>query len=500
MKFEARYYEGRLKIINPNGDVGIVTLWSKVDSALRIIEEAGVDLSEQTSRIAVVANLYGNGLQQMLRNLLWNPQISRIIILGKNLSGSREWLINFFDYGLEEVEFLGIKSFRIRNTIRNIDGELKVDYFKNRPEFIIWGDIGCINTQNELLKFFENLPAHVDCDVERIEPPPIPEILVTNFPSEPSAHTIVRRTPMEAWSELIFRLYRFGYRNEVAKKTGKETRIELLNSHVVVTEPFEETSECLAHYGFSLEKFKDYQKRFLDPSKFSDLGYTYGNRLRGYFSNDNGIVDSPLIVANRLIETPDSRHCYITLWDNHEDLSRGTECPCFVSVFFRKFEGKLNMTATFRTHNAMDAWPENFYGLMALQCFVAEKARIKIGSITVFSHSISIDPYALEKAKRIVDNKKNDYCLDPTTGKYGPRMDPNGVFTVTFDSTTWEIVAQHFFEGMLIGEYRGKKAEDVEKQLARDFALSDISHALYIGRELARKEFEMNEERAKVCD
>ena len=52
----------------------------------------------------------------MLRNLLWNPQIRRIVILGKNLSGSREWLLNFFEHGLEEVEFLGAKAFRIRNT------------------------------------------------------------------------------------------------------------------------------------------------------------------------------------------------------------------------------------------------------------------------------------------------------------------------------------------------------------------------------------------------
>ena len=29
--------------------------------------------------------------------------------------------------------------------------------------------------------------------------------------------------------------------------------------------------------------------------------------------------------------------------------------PCLVSLYFRKFEGKLTLSATFRTHNAMDA-------------------------------------------------------------------------------------------------------------------------------------------------
>jgi thymidylate synthase len=86
---------------------------------------------------------------------------------------------------------------------------------------------------------------------------------------------------------------------------------------------------------------------------------------------------------------------------------------------------------------------------------------------------------------------------DPATGKHGPRMDPNGAFTTTFDRATWEIVVEHSYNGMKIGEYRGKSAEEIERQLARDVAISELSHALYLGREVARKEFEMKAARAK---
>ena len=44
----------------------------------------------------------------------------------------------------------------------------------------------------------------------------------------------------------------------------------------------------------------------------------------------------------------------------------------------------------------------------------------------------------------------------------------------------------------------GKSAEEIERQLARDVALSEISHALYLGREIARKEFEMKAEKARA--
>jgi thymidylate synthase len=50
---------------------------------------------------------------------------------------------------------------------------------------------------------------------------------------------------------------------------------------------------------------------------------------------------------------------------------------------------------------------------------------------------------------------------------------------------------------MKLKEYRGKSAEEIERQLARDGALSDISHALYLGREIARKERDMQKFRAE---
>ena len=492
MEFQALYYQDRLKIVNPEGDVAITTLWSKVESAYQILEEAGVDLAPQSSRIGPIANLYGNGLPQMLRNLLWNPQLRHIVILGKNLSGSREWLLNFFEHGLEEVEFLGAKAFRIRNTTRTIDGCVQPQNFLNIPEFTALGDVGDPATKAGLKTFFDGLPPQNACEDARVEPPPIPEPVVSRFPSEPRSHTIVRDTPMEAWTELIFRLFRFGHRNMVAKKSGPEGRVELQNIKAIIEKPVEEADEILQQYGFSLEKFQGYQQRILDPNKPADLAYTYGNRLRGYFPK----VDSLEIVGKRLKEKPESRHAYIALWDNARDLPEGTDTPCFVSAFFRKFEGKLTLTATFRSHNAMEAWPENVYGLIAILRFVAEKAGMEPGALTVFSHSISIDVSSLEKARKIATAKESDEVHDPTTGKLGPRMDPNGAFTTTFDRATWEIVVEHSYDGMKLNEYRGKSAEEIERQLGRDVALSEISHALYLGREIARKEFEMKAARA----
>jgi thymidylate synthase len=491
MRFEPVYYGDKLRVLNPEGDVAVVTLWNLVSSAITVFESAEIDISVETSRIAVVANLYGNGLPHMLRNLLWNPQIRHIVVVGKNLSGSREHLMNFFQYGLEEVEFLGGPAFQIRNTKRTIDGLITPEMFTAHPRFTVMGDIGSEETRTGLKEFFANLLVFKACALPRIEPPHIPEPEVTRFPSDPRGHRFSRKTVMEAWTELVFRLYRFGYRNTVMKSSGPEIRIELQNTSITVEDPSQESKEYLEKYGFSLDHFLEYQRNILEAFKPDGLSYSYGNRLRGYFMYKGEVVDSLDVVAKHLKKEPDSRHEYIALWDNNRDLVEGKGCPCFVSGFFRQFEGGLTFTATFRVHNAMDGWPENLYGLMAIQKYVAGLAGLKIGSITVFSNSISIDPSALEKAKKIAEDKKTDDVVDPITGKHSLRFDPNGEFTVTSDFEEREIIVEHSFEGVKIGEYRGKTAQEIEMQLSRDCAVSLISHALYLGRTIALEEIKI---------
>jgi len=493
VKFEPLYYAERLHIINPEGDVGIATLWSQVEQVRKLLEELEVDLAPQSARIAVIGNLYGNGLPQMLRNLLWNPQIRYLLALGQDLSGSRQDLVNFFERGIEAVDYLGAPAHRIAGATRIIDGSVTPADFSNGIQLTVLGKIGEAETAAAVRRFFTSLPEKSEPAMERRNIP-IPQVSVERFPSEPRSHNILRRTPLEAWEELIFRLVRFGHRSRLRK--GE--RLELQNVKAVIQEPVEEADEDLARYGFSLAHFRLYQQRILDPDKPGDLVYTYGNRLRGYFRHDGAVVDGLDIAARRLRADPETRHAYISLWDTSRDLTEGHGCPCFVSAFFRRFEGKLTLTATFRTHNAMSAWLENVYGLMAIQDYVARNCDMPPGPLTVVSHSISVscEPSVLENARRVAEAKKTGHVVDRRTGKHELRFDPHGNFTVTVDREAGEIVVEHSFEGMRIGEYRGKTAEAIEDQLARDVALSEISHALYLGREVARKEMELKRVRS----
>jgi thymidylate synthase len=138
------------------------------------------------------------------------------------------------------------------------------------------------------------------------------------------------------------------------------------------------------------------------------------------------------------------------------------------------------LTATFRTHNALDAWLMNFYGLMALQRAVAERVDLPPGPITVFSHSISIDPRELDRALTVVEKRK-----------WKMHLDPQGYFRITLDGD--EILVEHRFEDVTLKEYRGKTAIAIQHQIARDLAVSDMNHAMYVGRQLAKAEVALKE-------
>jgi thymidylate synthase len=523
MEFIPLHFADRLKVINPQGTIGVVTLWSKPDYVIERFRQAGVDLNPTTSPIAVFGTLYGNGLREMLRNLLWNPQIQTLLICGNDRSGSAKELQGFFQGNLEPVDspLINYKNppgiekvsiLRISFTNRLIDDLVKPEEFKWPPKLEIITDPHKEEVINDIRKFPElfkpvDFFAEYPWELEeyRIEIP-LPEVEVQFYPSNPREHQIVRNTPLGAWKELLYLLSRFGRR--VTLKKGD--RLELQNVKVVVEKP-EFDTEKLQQCNLDTEKFRRYQEEILNPEKLLDAGelkgqltlphfprvelrddetYSYGHRLREYFKDDNLMkFDGLMECVKRLQRDSEDRKAYFTLWDNPKDLNikKKQGHPCFVSMFFRKYQGKLTLTATFRTHNAMDGWLLNCHGLMAIQKFVAERVKMTIGAITVISHSISLDPRELDRAMLIIGKRR-----------FQVRLDPMGYFRITLDAK--EILVEHRFGDVTLKEYRGKKAERLQHEIARDVAVSDINHAIYLGRQLAKAEMALKDGREFVQD
>ncbi len=477
LHFEPLYYGDRLDVINRAGHVGVITLWSRTDFIKKVFRSAGIDLSPETSPIAAFGNLYGNGLRELIRNLLYNPQIRIIIVCGRDRSGSRQEFINFFEKGVEPCEDLNIryhcdfkkaKPVRISGTRRIIDNLVTPADFEKPPEIFSFGDLKSMEEVEKLKALFRyRVPEGWDkgLNLRRIDVP-LPEVEFDYFPSNPRSHVVVGNKPVDAWKEVIFRICRFGRPVTLAKGD----RIELQNLKVVIEKPGEEHERLLRKYNFDLSFLKKYQEDILSPLIEPDETYNYGHRIRAYFG-----VDSLDACIKRLKEDEEDRKSYVSLWDTGRDLMSEHGHPCLVSLFFRKFEEKLTLSATFRTHNALDAWLVNVYGLIAIQRYVAKRVGVKRGAITVFSHSITVDKRELDRARKVADEKK-----------YRIVEDPNGYFRITLDRDA--IVVEHRTGDVVLKTYQGRKAAKLQHEITRDCAVSDIGHAIYLGRQLQKAE------------
>jgi len=482
VEFIPLYYREKLLMVNPFGFVGVVTLWSSPDWVFKKFQEAGVDLSPQTSPITAFGTLYGNGIRELLRNLLYNPQIRYLVICGRNRSGSLEDLVHFFHQGIEPVDVESLfyldgkplATYRIKGRARLLDGLVTPESFSPPPQLIVLENL---DEQETIRKVFAELKPLPTKKIPERKNIPLPEAKITEFPCNPRSFVVAKDDIVSAWEELIFILYRFG--KVVHLKKGE--RKELQNVKVVIEKPELTPSPKLKDYGFDLEKIKKYQEDLLCPDIPSDVSYSYGHRMRSYFKKD-----CLHIVIERLKNDEEDRKSYISLWDSYYDLTIDNphSRPCLVTLFFRKYEGRLTLTAIFRTHNALDAWIYNVYGLVNILHYVAERAGIDPGPLTVISLSISIDVKEMARAAMIVKKSRH----------FQINIDPNGYFLISLDRDRQEIVVQHMSpDHFLITEYRGKKAEYLQHQLARDMAVSDINHAIYLGRQLAKAEIALKE-------
>lgn len=464
-EFIPLHFGNKLRIINPSASIGIICLWSTLDYTIEKIACAGINLDPESSKIAVIGNLYGNGIPHMLRNLLYNPQITDILICGADRSGSANVLQSFFSKGLEKAHSLGKEVTRIATTTYTIDDMVTPEMFCGNvhihPSF---GESLSSESLSVMRHFLEEYsPSSLPAGMQRREIP-LPVVEVTNFPSDPAAHCVTADSPLAAWREVVFRITRFGHISHLRKGD----RQELQNLKVVIRHPVDDDPRELAEFGFSIEDLHSYQLDMIEPELPPDQPYTYGNRIRSYYG-----FDSLSKFCEKLTDNPQDRDCYLALWDSHQDID-ADDAPCLVSLFFRVFDETLTLTATYRTHNALDAWLKNIYGLMKLQQIVSEKTGIPLGTLSVISQSISIDPSRYEIAKRVCD-----------TRGFNVNMDPNGHFTTSIEDGL--ITVKHFDpDGQLINTYKSRKAERIQHELYRDFAVSDIGHAIYLGRQLAK--------------
>ena len=467
---------GKLNIINPRGNSALVTLWSKIAGSggfWEKIENSHPSLLKPVSPLAIVSNLYGNGLPQMLSNLAYNPQIERIAISGGNASGSAEALENFFEKGVKKEIIGGINMLTIEGTQFPLPNELHPCNFRYKPEIARFnsGDL------EGICNFVSHTSPRSYQESDRLVIN-IPTPVFKDFPSDITFHNVSTEKPLEAWMEVMHLLDRFGVNLELTGDKGK--RRALFNLDVNVSNPTFEDEGNLKKFGYNPDELREYRETMINPQKQTDKTYTYGNRLREYFG-----IDALKVCGYRLKANPMDRHSLVSLWDTSKDLihqGADSSSPCFTDAYFDLVNGNLMMTAHFRTHNAVSAWLTNLYGLRAIQEKVSEYSGIQPGQLNIRSRWIGIDPdnaKSIRAQKLIKENRKIPLEVN----------DPRGYFITEVRDN--QIIVGHYSQrGILLREYAGNP-KDIKDELRLERAISDPDHAFWLGYNTAKAEFDI---------
>ncbi|MBI2546635.1 hypothetical protein HYV81_05650 [Candidatus Woesearchaeota archaeon] len=476
MSFQALYKGSRLIIGNPDGNVGIITLWTKASEIAKKIDK---------NNYAVLGQLFSaeRGLDLLVRNLLANPQIQHLIITGVDFSRSGIVLMDFFEKGFHKgkTDITEKPCWRVNS---EYEGYIDLD-IPEEDLNQLRASIHAIKVQ-DITKFdFSSLkePKQLRKKKEFIKK----EEQTIKYVGEDIGYIVRGKTIGEAWLKILDTILKFGKINATHYDDQQK---EVINMLSIITEEDPHNFKFEEYFPGDEKHIKEYIPRITRDVKggIHQNEYTYGSRMRSWFN-----IDQVKGAVAKLTREPISRAVVISLWDQNKDLTIGGS-PCLNHIWLRIRDNKLHMTAIFRSHDMFEGYPENAFGLRSLQEEVRQQvisglkeqgrndeAGIKLGSMVILSQSAHIYDDSWERCQKIVEKYIRRYQWHMN------EFDPRGNLIITIGDEN--IIVEHTSpEKETLGIYKAKTAIEMRDILIRENIISLIPHALDIGIELMKAE------------
>jgi len=307
------------------------------------------------------------------------------------------------------------------------------------------------------------------------------EIAVTTKPGPTYGHRIEGKTIAQTWVKILHRIRTIGTIRPTAYDSKWQELIDLMA--VIRSEPEDFYFPEPNYLPIDRQFLEAYISQMLDDTPLEEgVKYTYGTRLRSWFGRDQ--IEQ---VIAKLAGDINSTRAVMSLWDV-KDYEGNNSPPCLNHIWLGHQEGKLSLTATFRSNDMFAAWPANAMGLRALQQHICAKIvqksnlQLKLGPLIIISQSAHIYDDTWEHADLVI---KREYVKICNKREYG---DPSGSFAVTIELGT--IVVDHLTPGSgeIVHRYSGKSARKLYQQIAANCPCLEVEHALYLGTELQKAE------------
>ncbi len=455
------YFRDNLTFGDLDHPVAICSLWMK---QTRLAEFLSPD------SYSVLGNLYSkDGLNYLLRNVLARPTIRAILLCGPDLTQSGVALAALMRAGVDDQHRVCADTAQIETEIPRE----AIDDFRANVRLL---DLRGVNDPAKIREALAEFAQRGALPRGEFAPPrvfPRATPAADEFPAEETGFVVRGERIVEVWVNLLAAILAFGRRDLTAYTVQQR---ELLD--VVATIQNEDPDEFYlpAWAPLTHDQLDAYYPQLLTSSRPENIAYTYGERLFDF----NG-RDQVAAMVNALRATRYSRRAVAGLWDPARD-AQSVDPPCLNLVQARVRDGKLYLTAYFRSHDIFRAWLMNAFGLRKLQAEIAQRVGdCMIGDLVIVSQSAHIYADSWDAARAITREHEREFLKNPRLVR-----DPRGSFNIRVEG--FQVRVDHYSaEGNLLATFTGSTARALQRELA--FFVSRVDHAVYLGGELAKAEF-----------
>jgi thymidylate synthase (methanogen type) len=433
---------------------------------------------------AIIGTLRGpSGIAPLIRNLALNPEIGEIVIWtdGKHTSEAYgrtglELLLALWSKGINNDGTIPGTPFQLEKQVppafvRRIISDVKLTFAKKKGRLVLPAEISSYASRG--------LKA-TDRKARSFREPP--ENKAKRWPSERISMHFRGTTIVEAWTNLIAAVMRYGTR----KGSQHGQQCELLGVSWTIDGEAPEAIAFPADWpealrlltGTTDKQLAGYLPQILTPDREEG---TYGRFLFAYPTSAGPLDQIKRAIIDGFRSSKDCRRGVATTLVP-EKHAGATDPPCMDLVQCLQSDGLLHMMAYFRSHDIMKAALPNATALRHLQKKIADELGFAVGGLTILSASAHVYGVDWVQATNFIK------CAFGQASGFGFRpqdADPRGNFRISISGRTIAI-ALISPSGKALWKYADEYPPVIAMKIAKLGLVADPRHLLYLGGELER--------------
>lgn len=464
----------RLVVQNSDGAAALCILWNLIERVQEIAPELA-----KTCQLSVIGNLRTPiGISWFVRGLWLMPNVSRVVLWGKDLQQTGEALVRLWHEGPTADHQVPGFGWRLdplvpREAIDKLRGIVELIDLRHLPkpsEVLPWLDRGGRSRSKS----------------RSFAPVELPDL--QTLPSLPG-HIMIRATdPGDAWQRILHHLLQYGMPRDTRKK---ESIVHHFSVKAIF--PVLEEDDSEAWFGISKMDAENYLADVLRPApptmqdasghEVPIADYHYGQRIQDWLGH-NQLGE----VILRIRDNSETKRGSISILQTG-DLEDLEDAPCWSLITFAVINGALHSSNIFRSHDMFGGWPNNCLAILQIHRKVARELGLLLGSTEIVSQNAQVYTRHMQTAKDWL--LKRGFMLERAGHFVGFRPDPAGAFVFSIvnqsDVSRQYVRAQLFNQAgdQLLWETEHANPRTLIRWIVESMVL-DPQHVRYLGGEEER--------------